>query len=47
MTPRELILTFHGLGEPPNSIVDSERKFWVPVTWFQEILDALAGAPVA
>ena len=47
MTTRELILTFHGLGEPPNSIVDSERKFWVPVTWFQEILDALDGASAA
>jgi peptidoglycan/xylan/chitin deacetylase (PgdA/CDA1 family) len=38
--PRELILTFHGLGEPPYSLADSELKVWVPVEWFEAIIDA-------
>jgi peptidoglycan/xylan/chitin deacetylase (PgdA/CDA1 family) len=38
---RELILTFHGLGQPPKSATDAERKVWVPVAWFEAILDAL------
>jgi peptidoglycan/xylan/chitin deacetylase (PgdA/CDA1 family) len=37
----ELILTFHGLGEPPADVSDSERQVWVPVHWLHEILDAL------
>jgi len=36
-----LILTFHGLGEPPADVTDAERKMWVPVAWFEAILDAL------
>ncbi len=39
--PHELILTFHGLGEPPDGIADAERKVWVPVEWFEAIVDAL------
>ncbi len=39
--PQELILTFHGLGEPPDAIADAERKVWVPVEWFQAIVDTL------
>jgi peptidoglycan/xylan/chitin deacetylase (PgdA/CDA1 family) len=38
---RQMILTFHGLGEPPVSATDGERKVWVPVAWFEAILDAL------
>ncbi len=37
---RELILTFHGLGDPPDSMTDDERKVWVPIEWFEAILDA-------
>lgn len=36
---RELILTFHGLGEPPADATEAERKVWVPVAWFEAILD--------
>ena len=36
----ELIITFHGLGEPPPSIPADERRVWVPAEW----LDAVAGA---
>jgi len=36
---RELILNFHGLGEPPEEIADAERNVWIPVEWFEEILD--------
>lgn len=38
---QELILTFHGLGEPPDGIVEAERKVWVPVEWFEAIVDRL------
>jgi peptidoglycan/xylan/chitin deacetylase (PgdA/CDA1 family) len=43
---RQLILTFHGLGEPPDSVSDTERRVWVPVEWFEAILDALPGRGV-
>ena len=36
----ELILTFHGLGEPPAPIPACEREFWVPLDWFEAIIDA-------
>jgi peptidoglycan/xylan/chitin deacetylase (PgdA/CDA1 family) len=36
-----MILTFHGLGEPPVSATEGERKVWVPVAWFEAILEAL------
>lgn len=40
---RELILTFHGLGEPPEGLTQGERNVWVPVEWFARILDQLPG----
>jgi peptidoglycan/xylan/chitin deacetylase (PgdA/CDA1 family) len=39
--PRELILTFHGLGEPPPTATQAERDVWVPVGWLSSIVDAL------
>jgi peptidoglycan/xylan/chitin deacetylase (PgdA/CDA1 family) len=36
----ELILTFHGLGEPPRSVGDPERMVWIPLEWFEAIIDA-------
>ena len=44
---RELIVTFHGLGEPPAEVSDSERKVWVPVHWFDAVLDALPACGVS
>jgi peptidoglycan/xylan/chitin deacetylase (PgdA/CDA1 family) len=38
--PQELILNFHGLGEPPDTIGVAERDVWVPVQWLEAILDA-------
>jgi peptidoglycan/xylan/chitin deacetylase (PgdA/CDA1 family) len=38
---QELILTFHGLGEPPDTTTPSEYKVWVPFAWFEAIIDAL------
>jgi peptidoglycan/xylan/chitin deacetylase (PgdA/CDA1 family) len=43
---RELIFTFHGLGEPPGSVPDGERDVWIPVEWFEAIVDALPPAGV-
>jgi peptidoglycan/xylan/chitin deacetylase (PgdA/CDA1 family) len=44
---RNLILTFHGLGAPPNSVPDSERHVWIPADWFESIVDALPRADVS
>jgi peptidoglycan/xylan/chitin deacetylase (PgdA/CDA1 family) len=38
---RELILNFHGLGEPPSHVSDAERPVWVPTEWLDAILDAV------
>jgi len=38
---RELILTFHGLGNTPSALTSDEQHVWVPVEWFEAILDAL------
>lgn len=40
--PHELILNFHGFGEPPDSIGASERNVWLPLEWLEAILDAAA-----
>lgn len=37
----ELIITFHGLGTPPDGVSESERKVWVPVQWLEAVLDVL------
>jgi peptidoglycan/xylan/chitin deacetylase (PgdA/CDA1 family) len=42
----ELILTFHGLGEPPAHVSASERRVWTPVKWLHAVLDALPAAGV-
>lgn len=39
--PEELILTFHGVGDPPEQISDAERDVWVSVEWLEAIVDAL------
>jgi peptidoglycan/xylan/chitin deacetylase (PgdA/CDA1 family) len=45
---RELILTFHGLGEGiPERATAAERKVWVPLEWFEEIVAALPDEGVA
>lgn len=38
---RHLILTFHGLGEPPDAITESERNVWVALEWFEAIIEVL------
>lgn len=48
MPARELILTFHGLGDgiPPRATA-AERKVWVPAEWFEAIVAALPPEGVA
>ena len=42
MLERELILTFHGLGdETPPQATAAECKVWVPVEWFDAIVGVL------
>jgi peptidoglycan/xylan/chitin deacetylase (PgdA/CDA1 family) len=38
---RELIVTFHGFGEPPAGASEAERRTWLPVGWLDPLLDAL------
>jgi peptidoglycan/xylan/chitin deacetylase (PgdA/CDA1 family) len=44
---RELILTFHGLGEPPDSIPAGEHDVWIPLEWYEAIVEALPREGVA
>ncbi len=37
----ELILTFHGFGEPPAGASSAERRAWLPARWLDPLLDAL------
>ncbi len=36
----EMIITFHGLGEPPPDAAAGERGVWVPLEWFEALLEA-------
>ncbi len=36
----ETIITFHGLGEPPPEASAGERAVWVPVDWFEALVEA-------
>ena len=36
----ETIITFHGLGEPPPEVSDGERAVWVPLDWFETLVEA-------
>jgi peptidoglycan/xylan/chitin deacetylase (PgdA/CDA1 family) len=47
MQTAELIVTFHGLGDPPPGIPEAERKVWVPVEWLHAVLDALPPSGVS
>jgi peptidoglycan/xylan/chitin deacetylase (PgdA/CDA1 family) len=38
---RELILNFHGLGDPPAHVSRAERNVWVPIAWLEAILEAM------
>jgi peptidoglycan/xylan/chitin deacetylase (PgdA/CDA1 family) len=42
LLPRLTFLTFHGLGEPPHSVPDAERPYWLPVPVFADTLRVLA-----
>jgi peptidoglycan/xylan/chitin deacetylase (PgdA/CDA1 family) len=33
----ELIITFHGLGEPPPGASEGERRVWVPAEWLEAL----------
>jgi peptidoglycan/xylan/chitin deacetylase (PgdA/CDA1 family) len=44
--PQELILTFHGLGDPPAGTTEAEGNVWVPVEWLDRIASALQSEEV-
>lgn len=41
---REIILNFHGIGEPPPSTACAERRYWLDESFFLSILDHLSAA---
>lgn len=45
MRERRLILTFHGIGEPPPHVTGSERDVWVSRDLYEETLDEVARRP--
>ncbi|MDB5454162.1 MAG: polysaccharide deacetylase [Caulobacteraceae bacterium] len=42
---RRIIITFHGLGEPPDWIDAAEKRYWVPVPLFEDIVARTAARP--
>ena len=42
MPQRHFILTFHGIGEPPPTVPDGERRFWVAREVLEATLDQVA-----
>jgi peptidoglycan/xylan/chitin deacetylase (PgdA/CDA1 family) len=42
---RQLILAFHGLGEPPAEIDADEKPYWIPVPIFETIVRKTASRP--
>jgi len=45
VTHRLLNLTFHGLADPPASLPDSEKRYWLPIPAFDRFLDQAALSP--
>jgi peptidoglycan/xylan/chitin deacetylase (PgdA/CDA1 family) len=35
---REIILNFHGIGEPPSHVADEERPYWISIKHFSDIV---------
>jgi peptidoglycan/xylan/chitin deacetylase (PgdA/CDA1 family) len=42
---RQVVLAFHGLGEPPDRIEADERPYWIPVALFEDIVARTAARP--
>jgi peptidoglycan/xylan/chitin deacetylase (PgdA/CDA1 family) len=43
MPPAALILTFHGIGDPPRDLDARERRVWISTAVFCEVLDRVRG----
>ncbi len=39
MVGNRFILTFHGIGDPPSEVSDSEAQYWIGTGLFQSIVD--------
>lgn len=44
---RELILNFHGLGEPPASVNEQEKLYWWGTSSFARLLDLISDRPIS
>jgi peptidoglycan/xylan/chitin deacetylase (PgdA/CDA1 family) len=38
---QQFTLNFHGLGQPTRPLEPGEENFWLPVEWFERILDLI------
>ena len=38
---QKTILTFHGIGDPPRPVQESERSVWISKPQFEAVLDAI------
>jgi peptidoglycan/xylan/chitin deacetylase (PgdA/CDA1 family) len=45
MPDRRVILTFHGIGDPPPHVERSELPFWIGRDVFERALDEVSGRP--
>jgi len=36
-----ITLNFHGLGEPHERVPQDEHRYWLPVDWFEQLLDRI------
>ncbi len=43
--PHQVILTFHGIGEPGRSCCDDERAFWISTELYRDIISAVQREP--
>src|SRR2546430_16228330 len=39
---QKTILTFHGIGDPPRAVQESERSVWISKPQFEAVLDAIS-----
>lgn len=42
---QQIILNFHGLGDPPDYVDASERPYWISVELFEDLVASTAGRP--
>lgn len=42
MACSKIVLNLHGIGKPHESVTDVERRYWLPVSRFEQLLDVIS-----